>query len=163
VLVCDVFNKPPRYLEDYETEFAEEIFSRNEKIHANLADYNDILEEMFCNAPSKRAGSTEIVRKVTFAKFDEKKFISMFPDAEKKTAPKKEENTMWKTYYTSCLVNVPDIRQLEKYFGKDFYCEPSHRNVVVLLGPVKMKLIKRTRTSCKSKLRFRRSQKEDDS
>ena len=34
---------------------------------------------------------------------------------------------------------------------------------MVLLGPVKMKLIKRTRTSFKSKLRFRRSQKEDDS
>ena len=60
------------------------------------------------------------------------------------------------------IFKVNNIKELEQYFGKQFYCRPFYQNVVVLLGPVTFKLCTTTITSCKSSLILHKCQEGND-
>jgi len=156
----------PAYLNNYWTLGEKPVHEDNvissPENQNNTTNRSEILAEMFGAVPSRRVRSSKIIRRVR-AKLTPGKMLQIFPEA-KITANRRRKNTqkIWKSFHTVSKFEVNDVRELEKYFGTEFYCRPFRKNVVVLLGPISFKLRKVTITSCKSKLRLRKYQKEDN-
>ena len=116
---------------------------------------------MFSAAPAKRKPSAQVVRKVEM-RMGEKTMKKLFPDAETLKTRKTLKRPNWRTSQSTIRFTVDSVRDCEEIFGKEFYCRSYDKNVVVLLGPLKYKLMKTTTCSYKGKLRMKRYQEDND-